>query len=175
MPFNLLKKYPELLEIGHFSPRDRKKSLMGVFKRDIEENEGFNFRKKIIRPTKMEGESPMATLYGHLTTREDKDENGKGLGSRSFEMTRSIRLHWVKTRIEEKKNEGVKVFSYEDRVRGKDVIRTYIFDTKKQYVVILEPQRSGKDYYLLTAYFIDEKAGEKQMKNKLKRKLDEIY
>lgn len=75
----------------------------------------------------------------------------------------------------EKKNEGVKVFSYEDRVDGKDKIRTYILDTKEQYVVILEPQRSGLDYYLLTAYYIDEKAGKKQMKTKLKRKLDEIY
>jgi hypothetical protein len=175
MPFNLAKRYPELLEIGHFSPRDRKKSLMGVFKRDIEENVGFNFRKKNIRPTKKEGESPMETLFGHLTTKNDKDENGRTLKSRSFEMARSIRLHWVKTRIEEKKNEGVKVFSYEDRVDGKDKIRTYILDTKEQYVVILEPQRSGLDYYLLTAYYIDEKAGKKQMKTKLKRKLDEIY
>ena len=52
MPFNLLKKYPELLEILHLNEHQRKKSLMGVYKRDIEDNPNFKFREKQIYPIK---------------------------------------------------------------------------------------------------------------------------
>lgn len=51
MPFNLLKKYPELLEILHLNEHQRKKSLMGVYKRDIEDNPNFKFREKQIYPS----------------------------------------------------------------------------------------------------------------------------
>lgn len=149
MPFNLLKKYPELLELGHLSNSQRLNSLRGVFARDIENNLGFNFRKKSIRPTKKEGELPMDTLFKHLTSRKDKDEKGKMLRSRSFEMDRSRRLHWIKYHINENKREKISVFSYEDRRQGKTVIRTYIYDKQEEYVIILEPQRSKRDYYLL--------------------------
>ena len=39
MPFNLLKKYPELLEILHMNEHQRKESLMRIYKRDIEDNQ----------------------------------------------------------------------------------------------------------------------------------------
>ncbi|HLV40650.1 MAG TPA: hypothetical protein VKY37_00095 [Brumimicrobium sp.] len=175
MPLNLIKTYPQLLELGQYNDYQRKESLLRIFKRDIEDNLNFKFRTKSIRPTKQEGESPMQTLFRHLTTREDKDEKGKKLGTRTFEMARSIRLHWIKTRINELKNEGVQVFSYEDRVDRKDVIRTYIYDTTQEYVVILEPQRSNTDYYLLTAYHLNEPGGKKQIEKKLKKKLDEVH
>lgn len=175
MPLNLIKTYPQLLDLGQYNNFQRKESLMAIFKRDIADNNNFSFRGKTIRPTKKEGEAPMQTLFHHLTTREDKDSKGKKLGTRSFEMARSVRLHWVKTRIDELKNEGVEVFSYEDRVDRKDVVRTYVFDTKQDYVVILEPQRSKTDYYLLTAYYLNEPGGKKQIKNKLKKKLNEVY
>jgi len=175
MPFNLAKKYPQLLEIGQYNELTRIESLMRIFKRDIEDNNSFSFRNKQIRPTKQEGESPMKTLFRHLTTKGDKDEKGKKLGTRTFEIARSIRLHWIKIRVNELKNEGIEVFSYEDRIDGKDVIRTYIFDTNQEYVVILEPQRSNADYYLLTAYHLNEPGGLKQIKKKLKNKLDTIH
>lgn len=175
MPFNLLKKYPELLELGQYDEYERNKSLMAIFKRDIENNNAFLFRQKTVRPTKKEGEPSMQTLFNHLTTRNDEDENGKKLKSRSFEMHRSVRLHWVKYHIEESKKENIRIFSYVDRVDRKDVIRTYIYDMDEKYVIVLEPQRSKADYYLLTAYYLNEKRGDKQMKQKFKNRLNEVH
>lgn len=175
MPFHLLVKYPDLLDLIHLNPRDREDALRDIFNRDIKDNVNFKFRGKPVRPTKKEGEEPMNTLFNHLTTRNDQDENGKKLSSRFFEMNRSRRLHWVKVRIDECLNDEVQVFSYEDRVKGKDVIRTYIYDKRQDYVVILEPFRNTNDYYLLTAYHLSEKAGRKQIKKKLKKKLEDVY
>jgi len=175
MPLNLTKKYDQLLDVGQYNEYQRKESLMRIFKRDIEENPNFKFRLKQIRPTKKEGESPMQTLYHHLTTRGDKDENGKKTGPRTFEMVRSIRLHWIKPHVDETTKSDVVVFSYEDRVDGKDVVRTYIYNKTNDYVLILEPQRSKLDYYLLTAYYLNEPGGKKQIEKKLKKKLHEIH
>ncbi len=166
MPLNLLKTYPQLLEIAHMNEYSRKQSLRAVFDRDITHNTSFKFRGKQIRPTKQEGEPPMQTLFRHLTTREDKDEEGNKTGERSFEMARSVRLHWVKHHIDELKKDNVEIFSYEDRINRKDVIRTYIYDKDEKYVIILEPQRSGSDYYLLTAYHLNEPGGKKQIEKK---------
>jgi hypothetical protein len=175
MPLNLIKTYPQLLEIAHMNEYQRNQSLQGVFNRDFVDNANLKFKDKQIRPTKQDGEPPMQTLFRHLTTREDKDGKGKKLGSRSFEMTRSVRLHWIKHHINELKKGNVEVFSYEDRIDRKDVIRTYIYDIDQEYVIILEPQRSGTDYYLLTAYHLNEPGGKKQIEKKRKKKLDEVY
>lgn len=175
MPLNQIKKYPDLLEIGHLNVRDRIASLQGIFNRDIADNSNFTFLSKPIRPTKKEGEPPMQTLLNHLTTREDRDDKGKKIGSRSFEMHRSVRLHWIKYHIDQSKPDNVEVFSFQDRIARKDVIRTYIYDKEQDYVIILEPQRSGTDYYLLTAYYLNEPGGKKQIEKKLKKKLGEVY
>lgn len=175
MDFNILKVYPQLLDLAYLTVSQRNISLKTIFSRDIEDNPNFNFRTKCIRPIKKEGQVPMEVLLHHLTTREDKDEKGKKTGSRSFEMARSQRLHWVKHHLEEKKTDNMDVFSYKDRVDGKNVIRTYIYDMEQEYVIILEPQRSGLDYYLLTAYHLNEPGGKNQIENKQKKKLPEIY
>jgi hypothetical protein len=175
MPFNLLKNYPELLEIVHMGEPQRKASLMGIFKRDIEENSSFRYKSKQIRPVKKDGIPDMQVLYHHLTTREDKDGKGKKLGTRSFEMARSQRLHWVLHHVNERQKKDVTVFSYEDRIDGKDVIRTYIFDTLKDYVIILQPQNSGIDYYLITAYYLNEPGGKKQIIKKELKKLPHVH
>jgi len=175
MPLNLIKTYPQLLEIIHLNEYQRNQSLQGVFNRDMVNNNNFKFRTKQIRPTKKDGEAPMQTLFSHLTTREDKDEKSKKTGTRSFEMARSVRLHWIKHHIDELKKDNMEVFSYEDRIDRKDVIRTYIYDIDQEYVIILEPQRSGTDYYLLTAYHLNEPGGKKQIVNKLKKKLNEVH
>jgi hypothetical protein len=175
MPFNLLKEYPNLLELVHFSPVQRLHSLRGVFNRDIENNPDFRFQTKQIRPIKKEGEASMDTLFGHLTTEEEKNEKGKKTGSRFFEMDRSERLHWIKPHTEETIRDEVEVFSYEDKIRGKSKIRTYIYNKTQEYVIILEPQRSQKDYYLLTAYPLNRPGGKKQIVKKLKKKLEEVY
>jgi len=175
MPLNLIKTYPQLLEIAHMNEYQRNQSLQGVFNRDVVHNTNFQFKNKQIRPTKQDGEPPMQTLFRHLTTQEDKDEKGKKLGTRSFEVARSVRLHWIKHHINELKKDDVDVFSYGDRINRKDVIRTYIYDISQEYVIILEPQRSGTDYYLLTAYHLNKPGGKKQIEKKRKKKLDKVY
>ena len=107
MPLNLIKKYPQLLDISSLSERDRITSLKGIFKRDIEDNNNFCFRSKIIRPIAKEGQASMETLFHHLTTRRLKDEKGKKLKERCFDIHRSQRLHWIKFHVEEKKQDKV--------------------------------------------------------------------
>ena len=175
MDFNILKVYPQLLDLAYLTVYQRNVSLKSVFKRDIEENPTFNFRNKFIRPIKKNGQESMEILLHHLTTKEDKDEKGKKTGSRCFEMARSQRLHWVKYHLEEMKKDNMDVFSYKDRIDGKNRIRTYIYDMEQEYVIILEPQRSGLDYYLLTAYYLNEPGGKNQIQSKQKKKLSDIY
>ena len=78
MPFNLLKKYPELLEILHLNEYQRKESLMRIYKRDIEDNPDFKFKGKQIYPIKSDGEADMGRQFMHLTCEEtqETDENG---------------------------------------------------------------------------------------------------
>src|ERR1700756_91002 len=172
MPFNLIKRYCDLLEIAHFQPHDRTKSLTGVFKQDIENNPSLKFRSKTIRPVqKVDPVADMDELFRHLTTQDDLDANGKKSGSRSFEIDRSQRLHWIKYHIEEKKTDNIEVFSCVDVTESSgEVIRTYIYDKDKEYIIILEPYRKPGDYYLITAYYLNKKQGKKQIASKMKKK-----
>lgn len=175
MPLNLIKKYPELLDIVSLSERGRITSLKRIFKRDIEDNSEFCFRTKVIRPiAKEDGKTSMDTLFHHLITRKMIDEKGKKLKTRIFDIHRSQRLHWIKFHTEEKKQDKVNIFSCKERIDGKDRIRTYIYDIEESYVIILEPQRKGLDYYLLTAYYINEESEKQNIKKKSKRKLSEV-
>lgn len=154
----------------------RNSSLLGVFKNNIEDNVQFKFQDKQIRPIKKEeGKPAMEVLFRHLTTVDDVDDKGKKTGTRSFELARSLRLHWIKHHIDQRKVGNIEVFSYEDRINGKSINRTYIYDLEQEYVIILEPQRSGMDYYLLTAYHLNQPGGKKQILNKLKKKLDKVF
>lgn len=178
MPLNLLKTYPQLLELLHLNEPQRTQSLRRIFKRDIEDNPNLNFRSKIIRPIK--GEEPgMQLLFIHLTTEEIQiaNEHGSIYPKRVFEVDRSVRLHWIKFQIEERKKDNVEIFSVEERDQKKrqDIIRTYIYDTEQKYIIVLDPQRSQKDYYLLTAYYLNKDYGEKKVKKLLKRRLPELY
>jgi len=131
MPFNLVKIYPELLELAHLPDNARRRSLMLIFKRDIEDNPKFNFRSKIIRPIKGD-EIPMQSLFRHLTTEEVEEVGGNGriFKKREFEMHRSRRLHWIRTHIDEKVKESIEIFSTEERAKGKTVYRTYVYNVK---------------------------------------------
>ena len=179
MPINLTKIYNQHLELLHLAEYHRNISLRGVFDRDITNNKDFTFRTKIIRPLKIEGKSSMDTLFSHLTNLsiEEKSPDRKSFKRRDvFDFERSKRLHWIWHHIQEKELDNLDIFSYEDRVNGKTVIRTYIYDFIEKYIIILEPQRSKLDYYLLTAYYLSDKlGGVKQIENKRKRKLDEVY
>ena len=39
---NIIKKYPELLELAYLSEREREHDLHAIFKRDIEDNSFLN-------------------------------------------------------------------------------------------------------------------------------------
>lgn len=179
MPTNLLKKYPELLEIMHLTEYQRTRSLLGIFNRDIESNPNFTFKSKQIRPIFVDGAATMGTLFNHLTREEIEVENSDGTKykQRVFEKDRSMRLHWIKFHVDECKNDKVEVFSILERddKKRKDVTITYIYDLEQEYVIVLEPQRSGKDYYLKSAHYLNRDYGIKKMKKKLKRKLPEVY
>ncbi len=173
MPFNLLKIFDALLEIDHLDERDRTLSIRRVFDRDFDGS--LQFIKKQIRPISIDGKSAVDVLFDHLTTRDEVDEKGKKTGRRCFERYRSIRLHWIKFHLELSKPDIIDIFSVEDRIDKKDVIRTYIYDRSNSYVIILEPQKSGRDYYFLTAYFLSEKAGINQIESKSKKRLPDIH
>lgn len=171
---NILKKYSELLELAFLQEFQRTETLLSIFKRDIEENLDLNFRRVKIYPVK-DDQPAMQTLFNHLTKEEieEKDESGKITRRREFDMHRSIRLHWIKYHLEENLKEGMEIFSVEERIKGKTVLRTYIFDVKQKYTIILEPQRK-EGYYLLTAFYLNKSFGVEQMKKKLKNKLDRV-
>ncbi|MDE5561478.1 MAG: hypothetical protein K2J00_06745 [Bacteroidaceae bacterium] len=157
MPLNLIKKYNQLLDIAGLSPVQRDKSLRGVFNRDNQDNLRFFFNGKPIFPTPKEnGQEAMESLFTHLTCREaDKDTH-----HREFELSRSQRLHWIRFHIDGGRHDGMYVFSVAEP-KGD---RTYIYDENEHYLIVLEPLRKVKAYYLLTAYPLE---GKDLAKNKI--------
>lgn len=165
MPLNLLKKYNDLLDVGAYNQHQRKESLQAIFDRDIVENQHFNFNKKRIQPTPLDGVIVMDTLFTHLTT-VITDYNTK---QREFDLQRAVRLHWVKHHIDFNKKVNVLHFS----VKEPQGNRTYIYDKDEKYVIVLEPLRKVNEYYLLTAYHLSGKdAKRNKILKKYKRKLE---
>lgn len=168
MPLNLLKVYNSLLELAALSELQRANSLRGVFRRDIEENSNFKFRTKQIKPTTADGEDSMDRLFRHLTT----CITDKATKHREFEMSRSLRLHWIRHHVEERKKDNMYIFSVDEPRNG---IRTYIYDRDENYVIVFEPLRNENEYYLLTAYYLEGKdAARDKMMRKYKRRLPDI-
>lgn len=159
MPLNLLKKYNALLELDALNPKDREKSLMGIFNRDIVNNSSLKFRGKQLNPTPQDGVISMNILFTHLTTHIIDGKTKE----REFEIHRSRRLHWIKHHIDERKKEKMLVFS----VKEPAGFRTYIFDMDENYVIVLEPLRKKDEYYLLTSFYIQ---GKDAMRDKFKKK-----
>lgn len=180
MPFNKLKKYPDLLDLSGLDERARKASLKGIFDRDIAENDNFRFRGKRIYPIKTDGEIDMDRELLHLTTEEieEADEQGKVYKHRVYDRYRSERLHWIRPHVEEKITDSdIVVFSVNERNQRKrsNVVRTYLWNKTRKYVIVLEPQlRNGEAYYLLTAYYMNKEYGEKLMKKRLAARLDTV-
>lgn len=175
MPLNLLKKYPELLVLSG-SLASMKESLHKIYLRDIEENEDFKFRGIQIHPLKSEeGQLEMNRTFTHITTRESiqYDEDGKmlPLKKREFDMARAIRLHWINYHVHELSPQNIEVFTIVERDQKNrvDVKHTYIYDKVEKYVIVFD-RRSDKDFYLLTAYYLNEPYAEKMMKKKMKKK-----
>lgn len=178
MPINLTKNYPDLLEILHLRENERTTTLRKIFDRDIENNTNLNFRSKIIRPIKKDGQIDMDTLFNHLITEEIEIEESSGYKykKREFEPHRSMRLHWIKYHIEENKSDRFEVFSIDERDQRRriNVIKTYLWDIERKYIIVLEPQKSNLDYYLLSAYYLNRDYGVKQMKKRFKKKLNHV-
>lgn len=168
MPFNKIKVYNQLLDIVGMGERERTDSLKGIFKRDFEEQLPVFCGKNIHPTSKEDGEIPMETLFRHLTT----EMIDKVTRERVFEIDRSMRLHWVRYHLDQKKNYNMLLFS----VKEPEGIRTYYYDLDEKYVIVLEPLRCGDAYYLLTAYYIKGKDAQRdKMGKKYKRKLDVLY
>ena len=173
MPLNQIKTYPDLLELVHLSEKERTISLRKIFDRDITGNDSFIFREKQIRPLKTDGELDLGRVFRHLTTEEVQDSEA-GHKKRVFELHRSQRLHWLRPHIDETIEDKVIVFSVLEKKKKKQKIITYVYNVTQKYVVVLEPQRSGTDYYLLTAYYLNRDYGVKMMDKKLKKKLPDV-
>lgn len=178
MPLNLLKKYPELLDLLGLGEKERNKSLMRIYKRDIEDNPNFKFRGKLIYPIKSDGELDMQRQFKHLTCEEiqEKDEEGNlQPPKRVFEKDRSQRLHWINHHIQEMSPGNIEIFSVTERNKKKrcDETKTYIYDKKEKYVIVLECQRKSS-YYLLTAYYLNKEYAEKSMHKKMGKRLPDI-
>lgn len=169
MPFNLTKKYNDLLDLLGMNERQRIESLRRIFNRDIEDNPVFTFNGKPIYPTPKEnGQIAMENLFNHLTRKEvDKETH-----HREFDMSRSQRLHWIRHHVERRKKDNMLYFS----VAEPRSPRTYIYDINEKYVIVLEPRRNRSAYYLLTAYHLEGKdAARNKIMNKYKRrKLGEV-
>jgi hypothetical protein len=178
MPTNLIKKYPDLLEILHLSESLRNKSLQAIFNRDICYNDNFKFRAKQLRPFLLDGEAPMGTLFNHLTREEVEEvaENDKKFKKRIFEKDRSMRLHWIRFHIEEHQKKDIEIFSVieRDMSERKDVKMTYIYNLEQKYVIVLMVRPGGLEYFFKSAYYLNRDYGEKAMQKKLKKKLAEI-
>lgn len=164
MPFNLTKKYNDLLDIFGMSEGQRTESLRRIFKRDIQDNEHFTFNGKPIYPTPNEdGKIAMDMLFKHLTRKEIDRETRH----REFDPDRSQRLHWIRHHVEQHKPDNMLYFS----VAESRVNRTYIYDIDEKYVIVLEPRRNGTAYYLLTAYHLEGKdAARNKIMNKYNRR-----
>ena len=152
--------------------------MRGIFDRDIADNESFVYNGCRIYPIKSDGVLDMDREFSHLTTEEveESDTDGNITRHRTYDPHRSVRLHWIKTHVDKHVDDSdIVVFSVKERKKRSDIVRTYIYNKTRKYVIVLEPQyRNGRAYYLLTAYYLNKDYGEKQMKKKLKARLSEV-
>jgi hypothetical protein len=172
--FNILKKYPELLDLIGLNEQERNQDLQSIFRRDIEDNPDFSFRSLPIYPIKTQGVADMGRLFKHLTCEEVEIRNvdGTSYPKRVFEMDRSQRLHWINHHIKESTPENIDVFTVEERDSQKRKVRkTYIYDEVEEYVIVLEQQRKDA-FYLLTAYHLNKEYGKKALAKKMKKRIE---
>lgn len=158
MPTNLIKVYNQLLDLLYPSIARNLQSLRSVFDRDFC-NDTIHCRGIKIEPTPADGEDKMDRLFRHLTT-VVTDQNTK---KREFESVRSVRIHWIRFHLTEKAPEKILIFKIVDEDR------VYLLDKTERYLVILEPLRNVKAYYLLTAYHLEPANFKKVMKKFEKR------
>lgn len=168
MPVNLTVKYPNLLILSYGSLFRNLESVRAVFDRDFEPG-SLCFTKKKIHPIPSDDEFCMDILFKHLT-HKISDETTMSRGD--FDQERTIRIHWIKPHLEQKTNCELMIFSTREKHR---TFRTYIYNKKENYVIVLNPLRCGDAYYLCSAYKLE---GKDSMRNKIvskyKYRLDEV-
>lgn len=112
----------------------------------------------------------MNTLFTHLTCKSEEVEvtGRSSYKHRVFDRLRSERLHWIAHHIKECSPQSIQIFTLQERDQKKreDVTKTYIYDQAKEYVIILEHQRTSS-YYLLTAFYVTESSVQRQLKKKM--------
>ncbi|MGP1625265.1 hypothetical protein [Prevotella koreensis] len=173
---NILKKYPELLDLIGQSEKERFHDLRVIFNRDIGDNSNFSFRGWRIFPIKAQGKSDMERLFKHLTCEEIQvlSEDGKTYPKRVFGIERSRRLHWINYHICEKSPQNLDIFTVEEKdSKKRKVKKTYIYDKVQEYVIVLEQQRTNA-FYLLTAYYLNKDYGKKALYKKMKKRISTL-
>lgn len=145
MPSNLLKIYNQQLELLYGTTHQNLASIRAVFNRDFQNLIQLTFKGMSVKPTAADGEDTMDRLFRHLTTVVVDNATRK----REFEADRSIRLHWIKFLIDEKKQNNITLFSIPDEKR------IYLLDQDERYVIVFEPLRNGSGIFLLTAYRLE--------------------
>jgi hypothetical protein len=146
MPLNLLKEYNKVLDLYHSTERQNLSSLKGVFNREFIEKDSLKLNNIPIHPTTSEdGEDKMEVLFRHLTTVITDEATRK----REFEGERSIRIHWIRFLLENNPSDNLLLFNIMSEKR------VYCLDKSERYVIILEPLRNTKGFYLLTAYRLE--------------------
>jgi len=175
---NLTKNYADLLDLIGLNGPQINESLRRIFNRDVQENNNFKFLTKVIRPIKVDGQPSLDTVFLHLTTKRVEVKDGRKTYKRAeFDSDRSVRLHWLRHHIDRGETEEVEIFSVTERdyVSRKDVVNTYIYNIEKQYVIVLRPQNSELDYYLLSAYYLNEKWAIGAMETRMNKRLAKVY
>ncbi len=164
MPNNLLKIYNERLDLLYTTDRQNIASVRAVFNRDFQSILYLRFKQVVVKPTLADGENTMDRLFRHLTTVIVDEKTRK----REFETERSIRLHWIKYHLEEKKHTNVIVFSVADEKR------IYVLDKDERYIIVFEPLRDRTGLFLLTAYYLEASRYKSIMKKYEKRGKDGV-
>ena len=60
-----------------------------------------------------------------------------------------------------------------DKKKHMDVTHTYIYDKIHKYVIVFD-RKPNRQFYLLTAYYLDEPYAEKTLQKKMKKRLPSV-
>ncbi len=154
MPTNLLKEYNALLDWLYADFWENIRSIYRVFARDFIEKAPVLFNGQVVHPLPTDGGEQMERQFEHLTTVVvDKATN-----KRSFDQQRAIRIHWILHHLMMKKSVNLLLF-FVPREQ-----RVYILDRDEKYVIILEKFRKESDFFLLTAYLLEDDSFRKILK-----------
>lgn len=146
MSRNQAKTYNQLLELYNPLPMDNLRSIKMVFSRDFLNPFNIKLRGYNVKPTYSDNQDTLERVFTHLTTVITDQKTRR----REFDVLRAVRLHWIKHHLEEKLPEVLKIFTVIDENRF------YVLDLAEKYVVVLEGHVKTKDFFLLTAYYLED-------------------